>query len=67
MIEHRSRIGWLIVAGMVTGCGVGATHVIAMLAYTPGLPVQYDLVISACSLVAAIVITTAGLAVPSRC
>ncbi|MDB5652875.1 MAG: diguanylate cyclase/phosphodiesterase [Tardiphaga sp.] len=62
-IAYRSRIGWLIVAGMVTGCGVWATHFIAMLAYLPGLPVRYDLVITACSLVAATVITTTGLAV----
>ena len=62
-IAYRSRLHWLIVAGVVTGCGVWATHFIAMLAYMPGLPMRYDLVITACSLVAAIVITTAGLAI----
>ncbi|MET0967966.1 MAG: EAL domain-containing protein [Tardiphaga sp.] len=58
-----TRIAWLLTAGILTGCGTWATHFIAMLAYTPGFTIHYDLVITACSLVAATVMTTAGLAV----
>lgn len=58
-----TRITWLITAGVLTGCGTWATHFIAMLAYTPGFPIHYDLLITACSLVSATVMTTAGFAV----
>ncbi|MET0444768.1 MAG: EAL domain-containing protein, partial [Pseudorhodoplanes sp.] len=58
-----TRIAWLLTAGILTGCGTWATHFIAMLAYTPGFTIHYDLVITACSLVAATVMTTAGFAV----
>ncbi|MEH2475741.1 diguanylate cyclase (GGDEF)-like protein [Nitrobacteraceae bacterium AZCC 2161] len=61
--EDRRRVVWLIIAGVVTGCGVWATHFIAMLAYTPGFAIQYDPIITACSLVAATVMTTAGFAI----
>ncbi|MDB5620220.1 EAL domain-containing protein [Tardiphaga sp.] len=62
-VRNRPRIVSLIVAGTVTGFGVWATHFISILAYTPGFPVQYDPMITACSLIAATVITTAGFAV----
>jgi diguanylate cyclase (GGDEF)-like protein len=58
-----TRMAWLITAGVVTGCGTWATHFIAMLAYTPGFAINYDLVITGCSLIAATVMTTAGFAV----
>jgi diguanylate cyclase (GGDEF)-like protein len=58
-----TRLAWLMTAGFVTGCGIWATHFIAMLAYTPGFAISYDLIITACSLVAATVMTTAGFAV----
>ena len=31
----RSRQAWLLLAGTATGCGIWATHFIAMLAYEP--------------------------------
>ena len=34
------RLSWAIGAGFATGGGVWATHFIAMLAYTPSLPVS---------------------------
>ena len=66
---QRARVGggtaslmWLGTAGAVTGCGVWSTHFIAMLAYTPGFPIRYDLTTTAMSLVVATVMTTAGFA-----
>ena len=37
----RSRTIWLSAAGGVSGSGVWATHFVAMLAYSPSLPIQY--------------------------
>jgi NO-binding membrane sensor protein with MHYT domain len=50
-------------AGAATGCGIWATHFIAMLAYEPGVPVAYDIPLTALSLILAIVITCIGLSV----
>jgi diguanylate cyclase (GGDEF)-like protein len=61
--DGRSRLVWLMLTGVLTGCGVWATHFIAMLAYLPGFDIRYDLLITACSLVAATVMTTAGFAI----
>ena len=58
-----TRLGWLVTAGVVTGFGTWATHFIAMLAYRPGFELRYDLVITACSLIASAVMTTAGFAI----
>jgi len=33
----RTRATWVLTAGVVTGCGIWATHFIAMLAYEPGV------------------------------
>jgi len=56
---------WLAGAGIATGCGIWATHFIAMLAYQPGIPVGYDIQLTVLSLLAAVAITTAGLAIAS--
>jgi len=58
----RASLMWLGTAGVVTGCGVWSTHFIAMLAYTPGFPIRYDLTTTLMSLVVATVMTTAGFA-----
>jgi diguanylate cyclase (GGDEF)-like protein/PAS domain S-box-containing protein len=57
------RVAWLVVSAMSTGFGIWATHFIAMLAFSPGLPSAYNIVLTALSLVAAIVLTGTGLAV----
>ena len=44
------RAPWLILAGAAGGAGVWATHFVAMLAYSPGLPIQYGVGMSAASL-----------------
>src|SRR5580704_13904144 len=59
----RVRATWIVAAGAATGCGIWATHFLAMLAYQPGIPVAYDINLTILSLVAAATITMAGLAV----
>ena len=56
----RARVVWLITTGVATGYGIWATHFIAMLAYTPGLPTGYDLLLTIASLLAAAIITGVG-------
>ena len=65
---HRARAAlggvrstWVVAAGVMVGCGIWATHFIAMLAYEPGVPVAYGVGETALSLLAAMVITAAGL------
>src|ERR1700726_742277 len=57
------RRAWLAVSAISTGFGVWATHFIAMLAFSPGVPTAYNITLTALSLVAAILLTGAGLAV----
>ena len=63
----RSTVGvaravWIAAAGAATGCGIWATHFLAMLAYEPGVPVAYDIYLTTLSLLAAATITAGGLA-----
>ncbi|MBS0274105.1 MAG: hypothetical protein JSR55_06820, partial [Proteobacteria bacterium] len=37
------RTLWLVVGGIVAGCGIWALHFVAMLAYRAGLPMAYDI------------------------
>src|SRR5215469_4527577 len=57
-----ARRVWIATAGAATGCGIWATHFIAMLAYDPGVVIGYGVVLTALSLIVAIAITAAGLA-----
>jgi diguanylate cyclase (GGDEF)-like protein/PAS domain S-box-containing protein len=57
------RYAWLAVSATATGFGIWATHFIAMLAFTPGIPSGYNIALTAVSLLAAIVLTGIGLAV----
>jgi signal transduction histidine kinase/ActR/RegA family two-component response regulator len=59
-----SRWAWIVLTGVSAGCGVWATHFIAMLAYLPQMPTGYELSTTALSLVIAIVGMGAGFAVP---
>jgi len=59
----RARGGWIIAAGAATGCGIWATHFIAMLSYDPGISIAYNLVLTALSLVLAVIVTSVGLGV----
>jgi NO-binding membrane sensor protein with MHYT domain/methyl-accepting chemotaxis protein len=70
LTDGRTRAIWIAAAGAATGCGIWATHFVAMLAYNPGVPVAYDINLTTLSLLVAAIITTAGLAaavvVPGR-
>jgi methyl-accepting chemotaxis protein len=57
-----SRAIWIAAAGAATGCGIWATHFLAMLAYDPGVPIAYDISLTILSLLAAATITAVGLA-----
>ncbi len=57
----RARAIWIVAAGATAGIGIWATHFIAMLAYDPGIPVAYNIGLTAFSLAAAAVVTGAGL------
>src|SRR5215204_2951187 len=61
--EARARAIWITAAGAATGCGICATHFIAMLAYDPGVSIAYNIGLTALSLLAAATITAGGLAV----
>ena len=54
---------WLAVSATSSGFGIWATHFIAMLAFSPGIPNGYNITLTFLSLMAAIVLTGVGLAV----
>src|SRR3977135_3733909 len=54
---------WLAISAISTGFGIWATHFVAMLAFTPGIQSGYNITLTILSLVAAILLTGAGLAV----
>src|SRR5882757_2185263 len=54
---------WLAVSAISTGFGIWATHFVAMLAFTPGIPSGYNITLTVLSLLAAILLTGAGLGV----
>lgn len=58
----QMRRVWLVVSAISTGFGIWATHYIAMLAFSPGIPIAYNIALTGLSLVAAIFLTGAGLA-----
>jgi diguanylate cyclase len=58
--EDARRLPSTLAAAVVSGIGVWATHFIAMLAFTPGMPVGYDLPITLASLAAAVLLIGAG-------
>jgi diguanylate cyclase (GGDEF)-like protein len=57
----RPRRIWIVTAAIAGGCGIWATHFVAMLAYSPGVPVGYGIGLTLLSLVAAVTITGLGL------
>ena len=57
-----ARRVWIATAGAATGCGIWATHFIAMLAYDPGVVVGYGVMATILSLLVAIVVTAGGIA-----
>jgi diguanylate cyclase (GGDEF)-like protein/PAS domain S-box-containing protein len=61
--DGRMRSLWLAISAISTGFGIWATHFVAMLAFTPGIPSGYNIILTLLSLVAAILLTAVGLAV----
>jgi NO-binding membrane sensor protein with MHYT domain len=59
----RTRLIWLGLDAAAAGCGIWATHFIAMLAYEPGFKAGYDAAITGYSLLVAVVISGTGLAI----
>jgi methyl-accepting chemotaxis protein len=62
----RARATWIISAGTAAGCGIWATHFVAMLAYDPGISIAYNIGLTAMSLAAAAAVTAVGLGVAVR-
>src|SRR5712664_2567774 len=61
--KARARAIWIVTAGVAAGCGIWATHFIAMLAYEPGVAVSYNVGLTVLSLLAAAVVTGIGLSI----
>ena len=59
----RERLVWLSLDAAAAGFGIWATHFIAMLAYDPGIGAGYNVTLTILSLLIAILITGAGLAI----
>ena len=59
----RTRVLWTLTAGAATGCGIWATHFIAMLAYNPGYNTAYDIGLTILSLFMAMAVTAGGLGI----
>ncbi len=59
----RARRGWGLVAIVASGCTAWATHFIALLSYIPRMPAAFEPVLTAVSLLAAIIGIGAGLCV----
>jgi len=59
----QMRHVWLTVSAISTGFGIWATHFVAMLAFTPGIPSGYNIALTVLSLIAAVLLTGAGLSV----
>ena len=58
--QGRTRLFWQSGAGSVAGAGVWATHFVAMLAYQPGLPMRFDVVLTIVSAFIAIIVPAIG-------
>jgi signal transduction histidine kinase/DNA-binding response OmpR family regulator len=61
--ENRKSSVWLIAGAVVFGSGVWATHFVAELAYTPGVPLGYEIGLTAASWALAILISYVGITV----
>lgn len=60
------RTLWVLGAGTVAGCGIWATHFIAMLAFRPSDQLSYDPGTTVLSFIVAIVFSTIGFAIAAR-
>jgi diguanylate cyclase (GGDEF)-like protein len=58
-----SRVAWIALDAAVAGCGIWATHFIAMQAYGPGAGGAYNIPVTILSLIFAIAVTFVGLSI----
>src|SRR5258707_2397966 len=61
--QGRTRAIWVGLDAAVGGCGIWATHFVAMLAYDPGAGAGYNIPITLISLVFAVAISAVGLSI----
>jgi diguanylate cyclase (GGDEF)-like protein/PAS domain S-box-containing protein len=61
--QGRARAAWIALDATVSGCGIWATHFIAMLAYDPGTGAGYSIRVTALSLIFAVLINGVGLGI----
>jgi diguanylate cyclase (GGDEF)-like protein len=61
--QGRARAVWIGLDAAVGGCGIWATHFVAMLAYDPGAGAGYSIPVTLLSLVFAICIVAIGLCI----
>ena len=61
--QGRTRAIWVGLDAAVGGCGIWATHFVAMLAYDPGASAGYNIPVTLLSLVFAVVIVAIGLCI----
>ena len=59
-------MAWVFLTAMCTAVGIWATHFVAILAYDPGSPTDYDPVLTIASLLIAAMAAMAGFAISSR-
>jgi diguanylate cyclase (GGDEF)-like protein len=62
----RMRTAWTAVAALAVGFGIWATHFVAVLAFRPGFTLGYDLWLTVLSLLIAILVCGAGIAMAIR-
>jgi diguanylate cyclase (GGDEF)-like protein len=60
-MDRKARMVWTTISAVSVGLGIWATHFVAMLAFRPGFSLQYDILLTAGSLLLAIGICGAGL------
>jgi diguanylate cyclase (GGDEF)-like protein/PAS domain S-box-containing protein len=61
--QGPARLVWITLDAVVSGCGIWATHFIAMLAYGPGSGGAYNIPVTILSLIFAISVTFVGLSI----
>ena len=64
--KGRSRTVWLLGAAAALGGGIWSMHFVAMLAFSLDMPIQYNIELTAISLVAAIVVAALALYTVTR-
>jgi diguanylate cyclase len=64
--QGARRAAWVFLTAVCTGAGIWATHFVAMLAYDPGHPADYNSVLTIASLLIAAVVAVAGFGISVR-